>query len=286
MLLIKSSTLKTIATAVFCSGFVSLAAAFTAPLETRGDMVSDSSSWQTVQQSPATVDSEVIVSQQYISAGDTVTSSAAVAQQQAQPAYLSRLSQLETEVRELRGELEQQSHKLRQLISLQSKLFQDIDNRLDALVGHTVKPENVSANAASAQAEQPAAPTSRSPEAEQRAYQAAYSLLRTKQYAQAKHAMQNFIKSYPNGEYTVNAHYWLGELALLTGDNGLAATEFETVIKDYPASSKVSDAMLKVGLLYLEKGDTKLAKQQFQKLIKTFPNSASANIAHKRLQSL
>ena len=265
------------AIAITCGGFFIVAIA-AAPLEDRSD-----NSWSQTQDSYVSreqPDSEVYT-QSYVSAENKAEGDNAVNTS----SFVGRLSQIEDEVRDLRGQLEQQSHKIQQLISLQAKLFQDIDQRLDALGKNST--HNVEAKRYSSTInEEQAAVENGSPEAEQKVYQAAYTLLHNKQYVQAKRAMQNFLKRYPQGEYSVNAHYWLGELSLLTGDDRLAKTEFETVIKKYPTSSKVSDAMLKLGLLHLERGDKKLAQQQLQKIVNTFPNSAAANIAKKRLQSL
>lgn len=274
----QAKVLMKTATAIICSGFVVCAVAYTAPLEMRGgdDSLDDHRSTN-----------EPEYTQQYVganSAADTDTDPASDSATKKQLSFISRLSQLEGEVRDLRGQLEEQSHKMRQMISLQSKLFQDIDTRLDALAG---MPNNGTHSPGIPQPRNAESkPSVQSPQNEQNAYQAAYNLLRNKQYAQAKHAMKSFIDLYPEGEFAVNAHYWLGELSLLTGDNKLAKSEFETVIKKYPASSKVSDAMLKVGLLYLEGGEQKQAKKQFQTIVTAFPNSASANIAKKRLQTL
>ena len=272
--IIKSATL------VFSSGWLSVLLA-AAPLESRDNQDSMVSPMQTSEH----VSAEMSFSQQYVSADI-----APATPKFQESGSVSRFAQLEAEIRELRGEVEQQNHKIRQLVSLQTKLFQDLEQRLDALAGPASKRSAATPTAAAVEY-----PTKSQPEvdkavktsqSEQRAYQTAYNLLIAKQYPQAKYAMKTFLETYPDGEYTVNAHYWMGELSLLTGDSQLAFSEFETVINKYPTSNKVSDAMLKVGLLYLEKGDQKAAKQQFQKLINTFPASPSANIAKKRLQTL
>lgn len=262
-----------IAAAVFCSGFFSIAFAV-APVESRETSNADIV-WNGPSQNPATT-------QQYVAATPSTPTPVTHSENQAGNATnYSRLSQLETEVRELRGELEQQAHKMQQMISLQTKLFQDMDHRLNGLGATSAKTQVTQANQGSQQ-------TTKSPESEseQRAYETAYGLLKSKQYVQAKYAIQTFLKNYPEGEYAPNAHYWLGELSLLTGDSQLASKEFETLIKNYPASPKISDAMLKIGILYLEKNDKKMAKQQFESVITKFPNSPSASIAKKRLQML
>lgn len=262
-------------------GFVSIGAvAYTAPVESRVDVDSDEG-W--VQQSQPSTSQDT--DQQYVSAQTSEQASASG------PSYLARLSDLEDEVRQLRGQVEEQNHKLKQMVGLQTKIFQDLDSRVTKLSGgNRAGHDSTKLLEAKAGALEQKPPLTRSvsvdPANEQKSYQTAYDLLRNKQYAQAKLAMKDYVTNYPDGEFAVNAHYWLGELNLLTGDSKTAAKEFNTVIEKYPTSNKVSDAMLKTGLIYLEQDNQKAAKQQFQKIMQSFPNSASAGIAKRRLQQL
>ncbi len=212
-----------------------------------------------------------------------------------QPAYLDRLAQLEKEVRELRGQLEEQNHLVKQMKSLQQQLFSDIDRRLSSLAGGMDSKQNRIKSGAplarSVRASKSIQPSkkqnnSNSSAEERIKYQTAYNLLRDRQYVQAKKSMITYLKDYPDGKYAVNAHYWLGELSLITGDNKMAAEQFNAVIAQFPSSGKVPDAMLKIGMIYLENGNQQAAKTQFEKIVTVFPDSAPASLAQKRLQTL
>ena len=120
--------------------------------------------------------------------------------------------------------------------------------------------------------------------AEEKNYQAAYNLLANKQYAQAQAGMQDYIKKYPNGKFAANAHYWLGELALISGNTKQALTEFGTVTNKFADSQKAADAMLKTGLIYYNEHQLIQAENQLKTLIHKYPDSNSAQMAKQKLQ--
>ena len=292
MLLRKRMFLASVQMALLSVGLVSNAVAYTAPVENRVT-VNNEQGWSQPQAADNYgtqnyVDANATPEQpRTASPADTTTQTGLVSAEtktKTKPNYLTRLDELEIEVRELRGQIEAQTHKIKQMASIQTQLFQDLDSRVNALAEAPKTAPNTAKQAEPSSID--AANTVKHSANEQQAYQTAYSLLRNKQFAQAKQAMAVYLTDYPNGQYAVNAHYWLGELSLLTGDSQAAETQFATVISQFPTSSKVSDAMLKMGLIYLEKGNQHAAKQQFRKLVQSFPNSASANIAKKRLQQL
>lgn len=117
-------------------------------------------------------------------------------------------------------------------------------------------------------------------------YQSAVSDIQAKNYTKAMTEMQGYLSQYPAGQYAANAHYWLGELNMISGNNQEASDEFNTVVSDYPKSDKVSDAMWKIGMLAMANQDYKSAKQTFQAIVKKYPNSSAARLANKELDQL
>lgn len=117
-------------------------------------------------------------------------------------------------------------------------------------------------------------------------YEAAYSQIQSKSYTQATQGMKDYLSQYPAGTYAPNAHYWLGELYMISGNNQQATTEFATVVKDYPKSNKAADSMLKLGMLAMSVQDYKSAKTHFNALEKQFPKSPSTRIANEQLDQL
>ena len=121
---------------------------------------------------------------------------------------------------------------------------------------------------------------------EQQMYQSAYLDVQNKQYNQAIAGMKTYLDNYPAGQYAVNAHYWLGELYLVSGDNKNAVKEFNQVVNQTQNPAKVPDAMLKLGMIAMSNQDYSTAKQNFQTITKKYPDSSAAQIANQQLDTL
>mgnify|MGYP000458772181 CR=1 FL=1 len=94
---------------------------------------------------------------------------------------------------------------------------------------------------------------------EAEAYRAAYALVRGQQWDAAISAFNQFLQDYPAGRYAPNAHYWLGELYLVTTPPQLesARQSFMLLLTQYPDNNKVPDALYK--LQYPARGEVTLA---------------------------
>lgn len=127
-------------------------------------------------------------------------------------------------------------------------------------------------------------PNSAPTPAAERAYQAAFQLLKTKQYNEAIEAFESFNKKFPNDLNVANADYFLGQLYLLQGQADAAINFFKRFISRYSQDARVPDAMLQCGLAYFAKGDKAMAMELFEKIIQQYPDSKAAQAAQARLQ--
>ena len=206
-----------------------------------------------------------------------------------------KLQGVQQELQELRGQLELQAHQLETLKQQQIEFYKDLDTRLrqepapsGKTMSSTVIPDEPTINQHSA-LELPV-PTTITPHGnstdEQISYLAAYELIKNKQYDPALKAMQTFTTNYPQGGYTANAHYWLGELYMVKKDYPLAIQEFEVVLSKFPSSSKSSASLLKIGYALAASGKTDSAKQKLQGVIKRYPDTHAAALALAKLESI
>ena len=117
-------------------------------------------------------------------------------------------------------------------------------------------------------------------------YEAAYELLKNREFDKAKTAFREFLKDYPVGTRAPNAHYWLGELHMLSGDLNQAQMEFTVLLQNYPQHDKAADASLKLGKVYQQKGQNELAKKEWQRVITEYPDSTAALLAKDYLANL
>jgi tol-pal system protein YbgF len=218
---------------------------------------------------------------------------------------------LGTEVRELRGQLEVQSHTIEQLKQRQRQLYLDTDQRLQKIesappaqaASPLPQPSVPAATAPAGQTAEGAVPmpdpapaasgaagttetAGVDPFAEQQAYQGAFDLLKAGRYEDAAGAFQQFIVEYPTGSYADNAQYWLGETYYITRRFAESVQEFQRLVVQHPNSQKLTHALLKIGYAHDELGNRAEAERVLGDLIARYPQSAAAGLARKRLVSI
>lgn len=171
-----------------------------------------------------------------------------------------RLSQFETEVRRLTGQVEEQAFRINQIAQRLDKLVADIDLRLQRLEqGGQTGTAGESGKAGSkalgtlAGSESAAAPAlgeglgplpAGTPEER---YRYATDLLSRQNFNEAERALSAFLKEHPKDKLAGNAKYWLGETYYVRGRYTDAAVAFAEGYETYPDSSKAPDNLLKLG---------------------------------------
>ena len=220
----------------------------------------------------------------------------------------AEVESLGTEVRELRGQLEAQSHRIDQLEESQRTLYLDADQRLQRIESaaptqtaspssESITPPAAPPTSATATAPSQPAPTTPSaaqtppttgidPFAEQQAYQGAFDLLKAGRYDEAAVAFQQFIAEYPAGSYADNAQYWLGETFYITRRFEEAIQEFERLVSMHPNSQKLTHSLLKIGYAHDELGNKAEAERVLGQLMDSHPQTAAAGLARKRLLTI
>ena len=224
-------------------------------------------------------------------------------------ALLDKVQGLQQELQELRGQLEVQAHDLKLLQQQQLAFYKDLDARLPTASTHlahnqpatelSIGPKNpingpkTSIATPSAQPTPTAAPmaavispTHNNPAEEQISYLAAYEHVKNKQFDEALLAMQTFVNHDPQGGYTANAEYWLGELYMVKKEYPQAIAHFEVVLQQFPSSSKASASMLKVGYALAASGKKNEAIARLQQVMKSYPDTNTAHLASAKLESL
>jgi tol-pal system protein YbgF len=211
----------------------------------------------------------------------------------------NQVLQLQEEVRQLRGQVEEQSEQLRQLKQQRLDDYIGLDRRISALGGGAQAPSSPGGEAPPAgpmddqsmsSGEMPddairadVAPTppptphaSVPVQGEEPAYQAAYELVRNRRFPEATTAFNDFLQRFPQGAMAGNAHYWLGELYLLEGDSDSARKQFESLVYQFPDNQKLADGMFKLGRIYHQQGDSARAKELLQRAANESENSGSS----------
>lgn len=227
---------------------------------------------------------------------------------------MGRLEQLQVEVQQLTGKVEEQTYLITDMKKRQSTMYADFDERIQALekkseganqttaepAADEVKAADAAEALVAAETNKEAAPaapavaTSEKP-AEQKQpaasassdgkepYQHAYDALRNGHTSQAIAEFKDLLSKNPNGEFSSNAQYWLGEAYRVNQDVESARKAFDAVVSNYPGSAKVPDALLKLGYIEMEQKNTAKARDYLTKVTVAYPDSTAAHLAAKKL---
>jgi tol-pal system protein YbgF len=232
-----------------------------------------------------------------------------------------RMQQLQQEMQELRGLVETQQFELQKLQRQQRDQFLDLDSRLGAEPGSGEPGAPVGTSGAAPGASGPidvsgadlkppvgavepppvTAPVPSSPAAvgipalpapettggnERDAYRDAFELLKERKYPEAVDAFNDLLRRYPQGEFTDNARYWLGETYYVQRNYPAALAEFDRLVQLNPTSNKIPGAMLKIGYIQYEQEAYDQARAALTQVVTQFPDSTEARLARSRLDRM
>ena len=195
----------------------------------------------------------------------------------------SQLQQLQQELTQLRGMVEEQAHEISQLKNQQRQRYLDLDHRISQLKAAPAEPP------VQAAANEPAKPPSAPADFDdKKAYNNAIALMRERKFQEAIGLLSQLIERAPDSDYMPNAQYWLGELymALTPPDYDAAKKHLIILLKDYKDHQKVPDALYKLGMLYNLQGEKPKARVTLEKVIADYPDRQAAKLARQLLSQL
>lgn len=185
-----------------------------------------------------------------------------------------RLQQLETELRDLTGQIEEQNFKIQKLETQMQRFTNDMNLRMQDIEsgrsggasipspGAITPPANGTGgdnylwnsgngtNGANNPVEinpNIAGPNAATPDAAV-LYNRAFSLLKQEKYANSETLFASFLEQHPKHTLAGNAMYWLGETHYVRGQFDRSARIFAEAYQKYPESAKAPDNVLKLGM--------------------------------------
>lgn len=200
------------------------------------------------------------------------------------------IQQLQGEVRRLQGEVEEQRHLINRLQEQGRDRYIDLDQRILELSEKVASQPAAPAPSAAAPASGGSAPEQREyrqPGSQERQdYEQILDLIRNqKKYDEAITRIYEFIDTYPEGDLTVNAYYWLGEVYLVKPQLEQAKQAFTIVATRYPDHRKAPDAVYKLGVTQDRLGETQEARRTMNRVLEDYPSSSAASLARRFLES-
>lgn len=218
------------------------------------------------------------------------------------------LDQVQADVRQLRGRVEELEYSSESMHKQQRDLYSDLDKRLAAIGGGSAGgaaagalngsgggnsssqssagaagsagPPSAAAGAGSATADSGGAGTSE----EQRVYGQSFDALKAGSYSIAITGFKDFLTSYPASPLAENAQYWLGEAYYVTHDLDSASGAFKSVLSKWPDSRKAPDALLKLGYTQIAQNRASEGRATLSQVVQKYPGTDAAKLAADRLQ--
>ncbi|AHZ78933.1 tol-pal system protein YbgF [Pseudomonas putida] len=206
-----------------------------------------------------------------------------------------QLQQMQDQLSRQQGIIEELQNDVSRMKQENLERYQDLDRRINSGAAPAATPDNSSGggasnaapDAAGAAAQQPAASSEPGdPAKEKLYYDAAFDLIKQKDFNKASQAFNAFLRKYPNSQYAGNAQYWLGEVNLAKGDLPAASQAFAQVSQKYPKHSKVPDSLYKLADVERRMGHTDKVKGILQQVITQYPGTSAAQLAQRDLQKL
>ena len=225
----------------------------------------------------------------------TYADAGAAAPVSAQGMLFNQLQQMQQEIAQLRGQLEEQQNEIQRLKQESLERYQDLDGRLRGGATGAASNQNSSAAGAIDASGTPTPPAGQQasvgsepadPAKEKLFYEAAFDLIKAKDFDKANQAFSAFLRKYPDSQYSGNAQYWLGEVNLAQGNLQGAGQAFARVSQAYPSHAKVPDSLFKLADVEQRLGNTDKAKGILQQVIAQYPGSSAAQLAQRDLQRL
>lgn len=210
----------------------------------------------------------------------------------------AQFDELKTEVRKIRGNVEESRYQTRERLKTLEKNLQqakaDIDKNAQSLAFHDTRLSHLesfmgmeSADKFKARAE------SQYPDkkelkdlTEAELYDVAKQMFDDGEYEAAMQGFQTFLKKYKQSDKADNARFWIGEIYFAEKWFEKAILEYEKVINDFPEGNKVPAAYLKQGISFHKLGENANARLILKELLQKFPDSNEAKIAKRQIAKM
>ena len=213
------------------------------------------------------------------------------------------VEELREEIRQLRGSVEETTHRLEQLNKRSRERYVDLDQRLVDISSRVADLEDTSesvntGSGGGESADKKTGPAGsgdgestggsggggyREPgEAEREDYASIqYLIQEEKDYEKAIDEIYGFLDEYPEGDLTINAYYWLGELYLSLESYEQARQAFTIVTSRHKSHRKAPDALFKLAVAHDRADNGGQARKILDRLESRYPDSRSADLGRQ-----
>ena len=114
-------------------------------------------------------------------------------------------------------------------------------------------------------------------------YSQAYADYARGNYDLAIQGFQEYLRNYPDTDFSDNAQYWIGECLYGKQKYAEAIEAWNTLLRDFSSSDKLPDARVKKGMSLERLGRRSQALVEYRYVVDRYPNTQAARIARDKL---
>ena len=215
----------------------------------------------------------------------------AQSQQESLEMLLEKLNKLEEEIANLSNNLDQNTYELQRIEDANQLRYMDLDKRihqLETLILLSNEDDNQDQIASGDIDENPLSDLIANDESEEEflLWSNSLKLIENSRYSEAAENLRLLILSFPRGEYSIEAYFYLGDIYFQQQMYQDSIETFNSLLINFPENNRTPETIFKLGLNFLRLEDEIAAISNFNNVIQNYPESSAAILSEEELVKL
>ena len=215
----------------------------------------------------------------------------AQSQQESLEMLLEKLNKLEEEIANLSNNLDQNTYELQRIEDANQLRYMDLDKRihqLETLILLSNEDDNQDQVVPGGIDENPLSGLIANDESEEEflLWSNSLKLIENSRYSEAAENLRLLILSFPRGEYSIEAYFYLGDIYFQQQMYQDSIETFNSLLINFPDNNRTPETIFKLGLNFLRLEDEIAAISNFNNVIQNYPESSAAILSEEELVKL
>ena len=215
----------------------------------------------------------------------------AQSQQESLEILLEKLNKLEEEIANLSNNLDQNTYELQRIEDANQLRYMDLDKRihqLETLILFSNEEDNQDQIVSGDIDENPLSDLIANDESEEEflLWSNSLKLIENSRYSEAAENLRLLILSFPRGEYSIEAYFYLGDIYFQQQMYQDSIETFNSLLINFPDNNRTPETIFKLGLNFLRLEDEIAAISNFNNVIQNYPESSAAILSEEELVKL
>ena len=215
----------------------------------------------------------------------------AQSQQESLEILLEKLNKLEEEIANLSNNLDQNTYELQRIEDANQLRYMDLDKRihqLETLILLSNEDDNQDQIVSGDIDENPLSDLIANDESEEEfsLWSNSLKLIENSRYSEAAENLRLLILSFPRGEYSIEAYFYLGDIYFQQQMYQDSIETFNSLLINFPENNRTPETIFKLGLNFLRLEDEIAAISNFNNVIQNYPESSAAILSEEELVKL